>query len=152
VPLHQPAGPALPQPQPPTTAPTDPTTVALATRLLHQLGIALTDRDLRVRVQSHDWSVVATNEAPTTPDGPPDPLAAAYGPVKLTQRVTLALNARGHLWWHWQWSGPTRGAPPEYQPLCLAQAIAEATERVTRVLAPAPMTDEGAAVEPPATG
>ncbi|WP_146778722.1 hypothetical protein [Actinomadura craniellae] len=44
-------------------------------------------------------------------------------------------DAGGALWWHWVWSGPTRDAPGELEPLCPADEIETAAERITRVLA-----------------
>jgi hypothetical protein len=101
---------------------------------LRELETALTARGLTVRVEPDHWSLVAKNEA-AEPENPRDPLAIAYGPAKLVQRVQLATDATGALRWYWQWSGPSRDAPHEYEPLCPAAAIAEATERVARVLA-----------------
>jgi hypothetical protein len=142
------------QPQPPRPAedqqPTTATTVPLApTRgsvketaplLLRDLAKSLDARGFTVRLDLDNWTLVARNEAPaadddTRTDGRPDPLAVAYGQVKLTQCVTLALTDAGDLYWHWQWSGPERGSPPEYQPMCPAADIADATERISRVLA-----------------
>jgi hypothetical protein len=102
---------------------------------LGDLSASLTTRGFKVIVEEKRWSVVAVNEA-AAPEDPHDPLALAYGSVKLVQRVRLAPHPHnGTLYWFWQWSGETREAPPEYQPLCPAHAIAEATERISRVLA-----------------
>jgi hypothetical protein len=105
--------------------------------LLRELATSLSVREFTVRIEPANWSLVAKNElsADADTDGPPDPLARAFGPVRLTQRVQLATNDHGDLFWYWQWSGPDREAPPEYQPMCPAHAIAEATERISRVLA-----------------
>ena len=143
------------QPQPPKPAedqqPTTATGVPLAPALgavketallaLRDLARSLNARGLTVRLDPDNWTLIARNEAATTDDedaqtnGRPDPLAIAYGPVKLTQRVTLALTDEGDLYWHWQWSGPERNSPPEYQPMCPAASIADAAERISRVLA-----------------
>jgi hypothetical protein len=48
-------------------------------------------------------------------------------------RSRLSLH-EGALTWFWQWSGPTRDAPPEYELLGPADATAEAGERICRVL------------------
>jgi hypothetical protein len=41
---------------------------------------------------------------------------------------------RGGLWWHWQWSGPTRDARPEYEPMVPANDVDEAARRIANVL------------------
>jgi hypothetical protein len=111
-----------------------------ALQALRDLAKSLDARGFTVRLDPDNWTLVARNDAATADDdtrtnGRPDPLAVAFGQVKLTQRVTLALTDEGDLYWHWQWSGPERGSPPEYQPMCPAAAIADATERISRVLA-----------------
>jgi hypothetical protein len=71
------------------------------------------------------------NEAVET-DG--SPLARAYGNAGLMQRILLARN-EGEPYWFWEWSGPSRGAPPEYEPIAPAGDIEQVAERITRVLA-----------------
>lgn len=126
-----------------TSRATDPTVRALAHRLLNELATSLTARGFRVVVEPHHWTLIAVNEVTPEPPPPgyrPEPLDLAFQPARLVQRVTLALTAEDHptapraLYWHWQWAGPTRDAPPEYEPMCPADAIAEASERLTRVL------------------
>jgi hypothetical protein len=104
---------------------------------LRDLARSLNARGFTIRLEPENWTLVARNEAADDdePDTPRDPLAVAFGPIRLTQRVTLALTKQGDLYWHWQWTGPERGSPPEYQPMCPAAAIADATERISRVLA-----------------
>jgi hypothetical protein len=106
---------------------------------LRDLAKSLDARGFTVRLDPDDWTLIARNEATVEdddePSSPADPLAVVFGPVRLTQRVTLALTDTGDLYWHWQWTGPERGSPPEYQPMCPAAAIADATERISRVLA-----------------
>ena len=140
------------QPQPPRPAeyqPPVPVTTVIAPILgavketallsLRDLAKSLVARGFTVRLDPDNWTLVARNEAADDaddePHSPPEPLAIAFGPVRLTQRVTLAINEQGDLFWYWQWSGPERGSPPEYQPMCPAAAIAQATERISRVLA-----------------
>ena len=41
---------------------------------------------------------------------------------------------RGSLWWHWQWSGPTRTAPPEHEPMVPTDDVEEAARRIANVL------------------
>jgi hypothetical protein len=101
---------------------------------LRDLETTLTARGFTVRVEEAYWSLVAKNEA-VEPDDPRNPLAVAYGPVKLVQRVQLATDEAGALNWYWQWSGPTRDAAGEYELLGLAAGIAEAAERIACVLA-----------------
>lgn len=101
---------------------------------LRELATVLTARGLAVRVEPEHGLLVVRNES-TAPDDPSDPLAVAYGSAHLTQRVRIACGSDGALTWYWQWSGATRDAPPEYERLCPAGAIAEASERITRVVA-----------------
>ncbi|WP_329245742.1 hypothetical protein OG417_50295 [Actinoallomurus sp. NBC_01490] len=53
----------------------------------------------------------------------------------LIQRVYLALDDDYALCWYWEWSGPDRNEPGEYELLCPGGAITQASERITRVLA-----------------
>jgi hypothetical protein len=101
---------------------------------LRDLEVVLVARGLSVTVEEGYGSLVAANTA-AGPNDPKDPLAIAYGPAKLMQRVVLARDEQDALYWYWQWSGPTRDAPPEYERLAPVAAIAETAERITRVLA-----------------
>lgn len=101
---------------------------------LRDLETVLTARGFTVRIEEKFWSLVAKNEA-AEPDDPHNPLSRAYGAVSLSQRVALAPDDNGVLCWWWQWSGPTRDAAPEYQLLGPADGIADAGERIARVLA-----------------
>jgi hypothetical protein len=96
---------------------------------LRDLATVLAARGLTVRVQERAGILVARNEAARGDD----PVGRAMNPG-LTQIVALS-NDSGTLYWYWQWSGPTRDAPPEYELLAPADAIAEVGERVARVLA-----------------
>jgi hypothetical protein len=96
---------------------------------LRDLATVLTARGLTVRVHERAGILVARNDAVQGDD----PLGRTMNPG-LTQIVALS-NDSGTLAWYWQWSGPTRDAPPEYELLGPADAIAEAGERVARVLA-----------------
>jgi hypothetical protein len=99
---------------------------------LRELETALTAREFLVRVEENHWSLAAKNQAAAA-DDPNDPLALALGPVSLSQRVVLAPNDVGALCWFWAWTN--RDAPIEYEYLAPAAAIAEVTERMSRVLA-----------------
>lgn len=101
---------------------------------LRELETVLTARGLAVRVEPQRGLLAVRNES-AAPDDPHDPLAVAYGSVHLTQRVRIARDEEGVLMWWWEWSGPSRGAAPEHERLCLAGAIAEAAGRIARVLA-----------------
>lgn len=92
--------------------------------LLEELKNALTARGLTVTVDQRLWAVNVQN-----------PAAA-----DLKQVVRLG-GRDGEPYWFWEWSGPGRTDPPEYEPMCRAHAVAEATERVTRVLAVAAAED-----------
>ncbi|WP_146779003.1 hypothetical protein [Actinomadura craniellae] len=41
----------------------------------------------------------------------------------------------GSLWWHWVWSGPTRDAPDELEPLRPADELTAVADKITAVLA-----------------
>jgi hypothetical protein len=101
---------------------------------LRELGMTLAARGFKVIVDADRWCLTAVNKV-VAPDDPSDPIAIAFGPVKLVQSVYLAVDETGALCWYWQWSGPTRGGPGEYERLGPAAAIAETTERIARVLA-----------------
>jgi hypothetical protein len=101
-------------------------------RRLRELGMRLAARGFKVIVDADRWCLTVVNRA-AAPDDPSDPLAIAYGPLKLVQSVYLAVDDTGDLCWYWQWSGPTRGGSGEYERLCPAAATAEATERISRV-------------------
>ena len=52
-------------------------------------------------------------------------------------RMTQALMLREHQgarWWCWLWSGPTRHAPPEIEPMVPADDVEEAARRIANVL------------------
>jgi hypothetical protein len=107
-------------------------------RRLRELGMRLAGRGFKVILDADRWCLTTVNKAAA----PDDPLAIAYGPVNLVQSVYLAVDA-GALCWYWQGSGPARVCSGEYERLCPAAVIAEATERISRVLA---MHDESAGV------
>jgi hypothetical protein len=105
--------------------------------------MTLAARGFKVIVDADRSCLTAVNKA-AAPDDPSDPIAIAYGPVNLVQSVYLAVDDTSALCWHWQWSGPTRAGSGEYERLCPAAAIAEATERISRVLG---LRDEPAGVD-----
>lgn len=73
-----------------------------------------------------------------------DGVVEARNPHDPRMRQPLVLREhQGDLWWHWQWSGPTRGAPPEHEPMASVDDVEEAARRITNVL----RTDETAGVE-----
>jgi hypothetical protein len=112
-------------------------------RRLRELGMTLAARGFKVIVDVDRCCLTAVNNA-TAPKDPPDPIAVAYGPVQLAQSVYLAVDETGTPCWYWQWSGPTRGGPGEYERLCPAAATAEAPEQISLLLA---LRDEPAGVD-----
>ena len=52
----------------------------------------------------------------------------------LRQDVECRLNG-GVPWWFWAWSGANRDSPPDLEPLCPADQIEAAADRIARVLA-----------------
>jgi hypothetical protein len=54
-----------------------------------------------------------------------------------SRRMTQPIVVREHQsawWWHWQWSGPTRDAPPEHEPMVPVEDVGEAARRLANVL------------------
>jgi hypothetical protein len=121
---------------PPPTA-TDPTRDAAISRL-RELEAALVAQGFAVRIEEKRWSLIATNEAAKAVD--PSPLAVAYGPVRLNQRVQIAVDEAHEVAWYWQWSGPTRDAPGEYEYIAPLADVKEVARRMALVLALAPPT------------
>ncbi|GAA4634143.1 hypothetical protein GCM10023196_074510 [Actinoallomurus vinaceus] len=115
----------------PTAGPVTPASVeAHTSQLVERLADALTARGLRARVTRGAW-VLASNPAGDPPDS--DRHAKAINPG-LRQTVMCGTGGDGRLMWFWQWSGPTRESPPEYEPLCAADDIAQAADKIARVL------------------
>jgi hypothetical protein len=59
--------------------------------------------------------------------------ARKSGDARTRQSLVLRRH-QGDLWWHWQWPGPTREAPPEYEPMVPAEEVDEAVRRIANVL------------------
>ncbi|MCO6010538.1 hypothetical protein NE236_36830 [Actinoallomurus purpureus] len=55
------------------------------------------------------------------------------GDTRMTQPI-VAREHQGALWWWWVWSGPTRDAPLEYEPMVPADDVDEAARRLSNVL------------------
>ncbi|MCO6010090.1 hypothetical protein NE236_34500 [Actinoallomurus purpureus] len=55
------------------------------------------------------------------------------GDTRMTQPIVVREH-QGGLWYHWQWSGPTRDAPPEYEPMVPVEDVDEAARRLGNVL------------------
>ncbi|GAA4632949.1 hypothetical protein GCM10023196_068530 [Actinoallomurus vinaceus] len=56
-------------------------------------------------------------------------------PRDLRMRQPLVLREhQGALFWHWAWSGPSRDAPPELEPMVAADDVEEAARRIITVL------------------
>jgi hypothetical protein len=53
--------------------------------------------------------------------------------TRMTQPI-VAREHQGVLWWWWVWSGPTRDAPPEYEPMVAVEDVDEAVRRLANVL------------------
>src|SRR4051812_44736524 len=68
---------------------------------LRDLAKSLDARGFTVRLDPDDRTLIARNEATADdddePSAPADPLAVVFGPIRLTQRVTLALTDTGDL-------------------------------------------------------
>ncbi|MCO6007367.1 hypothetical protein NE236_20515 [Actinoallomurus purpureus] len=59
----------------------------------------------------------------------------ARNPCDVRMRQPLVLREhQSALWWHWQWSGPTRDASPEYEPMVPVDDVEEAARRIINVL------------------
>ncbi|MEV5748037.1 hypothetical protein AB0L00_09480 [Actinoallomurus sp. NPDC052308] len=115
----------------PPAGPVTPASVdARAAQLTGRLADALTARGLRARV-GQGARVLASNPAGEPPDD--DHRAKVLSPG-LRQTVVCGVGRDGRLMWFWQWSGPTRESPPEYEPLCAADDISHAADRIAYVL------------------
>ncbi|WP_433187763.1 hypothetical protein [Actinoallomurus sp. CA-150999] len=55
------------------------------------------------------------------------------GDTRMTQPIVVREH-QGGPWWHWQWSGPARDAPPEYEPMVPVEDVDEAARRLANVL------------------
>lgn len=56
-------------------------------------------------------------------------------PLESRMRQPIVLREhQGGLWWWWLWSGPTRDAPPELEPMVHADDVEEAARRIANVL------------------
>ena len=118
-------------PSSPVPGPVTPASVeARTSQLAERLATALAARGLRARVSRGTW-VLASNPAGDPPDGDHDAKVLNPG---LRQTVMCGADGDGRLMWFWQWSGPTRESPPEYEPLCAADDIAQAADKIARVL------------------
>ncbi|WP_252847400.1 hypothetical protein [Actinoallomurus purpureus] len=96
--------------------------------LVRGLAAALAGRGLAAEtVGSH--MVWAVNRAA---DGD-DPVGAAMSPG-LRQAVMCRPDEDGRLLWWWVWSGPTRDAPSEYEPLGPVTDVDTAADRIAAVL------------------
>ena len=103
---------------------------ARTAQLAERLAAALNARGLRAQVVRGAW-VLAGNPAGDPPDG--DRRAKVLNPG-LKQTVMCGTDGEGRLMWFWQWSGPAREAPPEYEPLCPAEDIRRVSDKIARVL------------------
>jgi hypothetical protein len=120
---------------PAATAPSELAPIrGAALRGLYALAETLTGLGLATRVEEHLWSLVAKNED-ATPDEPLSPLAIAYGPVRLVQRIRISIDPDGALAFYWEWNGPSRDAPTEVEYLGPAVAIDDAAKKIAYVLA-----------------
>jgi hypothetical protein len=55
------------------------------------------------------------------------------GDMRMTQPIVVREH-QGAFWWWWVWSGPTRDAPPGYEPMVAAEDVDEAARRLANVL------------------
>jgi hypothetical protein len=107
-----------------------PTTLRLGCQLAEKLAGALISRGLHADVMRGIW-VLAGNPAGAPPAD--DPRARTLSPG-LQQVVKCAPDAEGRLTWYWQWPGPTRESPADYERLGPAEEIAEAADKIAQVL------------------
>ncbi|MUN41251.1 hypothetical protein [Actinomadura litoris] len=92
------------------------------------------ERGFQSVIMGHGAVVVWNSAAepdyyPETPDGPGE----LRGPA-LWQEVRTGRRADGGLWWFWVWPG-AYGEPPELEPLCPAEDVVTAADRLAKVLA-----------------
>ncbi|GAA2456919.1 hypothetical protein GCM10010191_90580 [Actinomadura vinacea] len=97
-------------------------------------------RALTTRLKASGLAVVVLGYGAVrvwNPAGAPDPddkrgQLMSHG---LQQEVRCGRRADGRLWWFWVWSGPTRDAPPELEPLCPLEDVEMAAGLIVKVLA-----------------
>ncbi len=100
-----------------------------------RLGAALAARGLAVTMQAGSM-VTARNRAADPPQE--DQRARVLSPGLVQPVVWGPREDTGDDWWFWVWAGPTRDAEPEYEPLCPADEIETAADRIAAVIAVAP--------------
>lgn len=106
--------------------------IAEAKRLVDALVVDMAGRGFKV--DAHGIRVTANN-----PDSEPSAESAHGTLLNPGLRQTVVLQPHhdhgGALWWFWEWAGPQRGSPAEYEPLCPGHETTEAASRIARVLA-----------------
>jgi hypothetical protein len=92
----------------------------------------LSRRGLTARAQR--GAIVGVENRAACPDEN-DRVAQALYPGLRQEIACAPLNGTGPLWWHWVWSGPTRDAPSEWEPLVPIGELTAAADRIATVLA-----------------
>lgn len=92
----------------------------------------LRERGLSARVLP-GGAVLAENRA--LPPTVGDQVAQSLSPGLRQEVLCAALGGDGALWWHWVWSGPTRDAPAEVEPMLPVSNLTAVADRIVAVLA-----------------
>ncbi|MCO5998613.1 hypothetical protein [Actinoallomurus rhizosphaericola] len=64
----------------------------------------------------------------------PDGVVEIRNPGHTRMVQPIVIREKDGLWWHWQWSGPTRDGLPEYEPMVPVDDVEEAARRIANVL------------------
>jgi hypothetical protein len=97
--------------------------------LLLRLSPLLMRQGLQVVAQRNGFVEVRNPSGNRTTD----PLGRALNPG-MKQSIALG-DHDGALFWFWVWTGVTRDAPPEYEPMVPAEDLDEVARRLANVLA-----------------
>jgi hypothetical protein len=106
--------------------------IATAQHLINTLTVELSQCGLSVDAQ--DVRLTVRNPGAEAGGYP------AHGQIlNRGMRQTVVLWPRhddeNALWWFWEWPGPERDAPAEYEPFCRGSQVGETADRIARVLA-----------------
>jgi hypothetical protein len=92
----------------------------------------LTERGLEARALR--GGIIRAENHAARPDKD-DRMARALYPGLRQEIACAPLDGRGPLWWYWVWSGRTRDASDEWEPLLPVSDLTAVADRIAAVLA-----------------